>query len=154
MWSDSSRIFSPPSRRSLLTVGASVAALCSGCVVKTADPPTGDLTPTVDNTAAGDLDTAKSPPLVKASEIPAGGGIVIADKKIVVTRDINGDFHGFSAVCTHAGCIVATVGNGTIDCSCHGSKFDIATGKPVAGPARSPLPPVGVHQRGNYITVK
>ncbi|MFJ9752938.1 Rieske (2Fe-2S) protein [Streptomyces chartreusis] len=91
---------------------------------------------------------------MKASEIPAGGGKIITEKKIVVTRDVNGDFHGFSAVCTHAGCIVSAIANGTIDCSCHGSKFDIATGKPVSGPARSSLPPVGVQQVGNYITVK
>jgi Rieske Fe-S protein len=50
----------------------------------------------------------------------------------------------FSATCPHQGCPVSTVANGTIDCPCHGSRFDAKTGAVVAGPAPRGLTPVAV----------
>ncbi|MFB7293483.1 Rieske (2Fe-2S) protein, partial [Actinacidiphila glaucinigra] len=63
--------------------------------------------------------------LVKAADVPVGGGTVIADKKVVVTQPTAGEFKAFSAVCTHEGCLVNTVSDGTINCPCHGSKIRI-----------------------------
>jgi len=54
-------------------------------------------------------------------------------------------------VCTHAGCIVGTVAGGTINCLCHGSKFSIANGSVVSGPATSPLAPVNIRVQGTSI---
>jgi Rieske Fe-S protein len=76
---------------------------------------------------------------VSASEIPVGGGTVIADEKVVVTQPVPGTFAAFSAICTHRGCTVNKVANGTIDCPCHGSKFAVADGSVVEGPASRPL---------------
>jgi rieske iron-sulfur protein len=55
----------------------------------------------------------------------------------------------FSAVCTHAGCIVSAwiADRHVLLCPCHGSQYDPARdGAVVAGPAPQPLPtlPVGV----------
>ncbi|MGH3760217.1 Rieske (2Fe-2S) protein [Actinophytocola sp.] len=75
-----------------------------------------------------------------ASEVPVGGGKIFADQKIVVTQPAKGEFKGFSSICTHQGCAVTAIKDGTIDCECHGSKFAIADGKPAAGPANKPLP--------------
>jgi len=89
--------------------------------------------------------------LASTSDVPVGGGKILADKKIVITQPKSGEFHGFSAVCTHAGCIVGTVSGGTINCPCHGSRFSITNGSVVNGPAPSPLPPVGIKVQGTSI---
>ena len=75
-----------------------------------------------------------------ASEIPVGGGKIFTAAKVVVTQPVRGQYQGFSAVCTHVGCILSEVTNGTIDCPCHGSEFKITTGAVVTGPAPKALP--------------
>jgi Rieske Fe-S protein len=89
-----------------------------------------------------------------ASEIPVGGGMAFTSAKVVVTQPTKGQFKGFSAVCTHVGCICNQVADGTINCPCHGSKFKITDGSVVAGPAPSPLPgvPIEVANGGVYLT--
>jgi Rieske Fe-S protein len=92
--------------------------------------------------------------LADVAQVPLGGGIVLATPKIVLSRSQAGDVHGFSAVCTHQGCIVSSVQNGQIICPCHGSRFDAQTGAVTSGPANTPLPPVAVtvHDGGVYTT--
>ncbi|MGH4007389.1 MAG: Rieske (2Fe-2S) protein [Pseudonocardiaceae bacterium] len=78
-------------------------------------------------------------PLANTSDIPLGGGMVFDDEQVVVTQPTPGEFKAFSAVCTHQGCTVNKVASGTIDCPCHGSKYAIADGSVVNGPAARPL---------------
>jgi Rieske Fe-S protein len=85
------------------------------------------------------------------ADVPVGGGKVFTDAKIVVTQPTAGHFKGFSAVCTHAGCIVSQVTDKTIDCPCHGSKYNVTTGAVEAGPAPAPLPSVAVTVKGGNI---
>ena len=89
--------------------------------------------------------------LASTSDVPVGGGKILTDKKIVITQPQSGTFHAFSAVCTHAGCTVGSVTGGTINCPCHGSRFSIANGSVVNGPAASPLPTVGIKVQGTSI---
>jgi nitrite reductase/ring-hydroxylating ferredoxin subunit len=89
--------------------------------------------------------------LGSTSEIPVGGGKVFTAAQVVVTQPAAGQYKGFSAVCTHAQCIVDQVADGTIDCPCHGSKFSVKDGSVVAGPAPSPLPAASVAVSGAEI---
>jgi len=89
--------------------------------------------------------------LVSTSEVPEGGGTILEDEKVVVTQPSAGEFKAFSAVCTHQGCVVASVADGSINCACHGSRFAIADGSVQKGPATQPLPAVGVSVRGGAV---
>jgi Rieske Fe-S protein len=89
--------------------------------------------------------------LATTAEIPVGGGKILAAKKIVITQPRAGSFDAFTAICTHLGCTVNTVADGTIDCPCHGSKFSISDGSVVNGPATRPLARISIKVQGNSI---
>ena len=76
--------------------------------------------------------------LVPAADVPVGEGVILHDQNIVVTQPSKGTFAGFSATCTHAGCPLASVASGTINCDCHGSQFSITDGSNVTGPTGAP----------------
>ncbi|HEX6151614.1 Rieske (2Fe-2S) protein [Nocardioides sp.] len=75
--------------------------------------------------------------LTTAADVPVGGGTILPDQKVVVTQPTAGDFKAFTAVCTHQGCLVGQVTDGTIQCPCHGSQFSIEDGSNVVGPSGS-----------------
>ncbi|HEX6354578.1 Rieske (2Fe-2S) protein [Actinophytocola sp.] len=106
-----------------------------------------------DNQAAGSQ-TSTGEVLGKAADVPVGGGKVFANQKIVVTQPEAGQYKGFSAVCTHQGCLVDAVADGTINCPCHASKFKVTDGSVTAGPAPTPLAAmnVTVNEYGELVT--
>ena len=82
--------------------------------------------------------------LAAVTAIPENGGVVLPEKKVVLTRETGDKVHCFTAVCTHQGCIVSDVADGKITCPCHGSAYDANTGAVVGGPAPAPLSSVPV----------
>jgi len=159
------------SRRALLAgAGVTCAALLTGCTTYDANngglagpPPTSGSPATSGVSVPGDGDTsgaasgassAGSPAaaaLASTSAVQEGGGKIIDGKNIVITQPEAGTFKAFTAVCTHAGCIVSSVSGGTINCPCHGSKFSIKDGSVVNGPASSPLAPIAIKVEGTSI---
>lgn len=99
----------------------------------------------------GPSSTRSNTVLTTVAKVPAGGGVVIGSAGVVVTKDASGTIHAFSATCTHQGCTVSSVSGGTINCPCHGSRFNANTGAVVQGPASRPLPVVAVTVRGDQI---
>jgi Rieske Fe-S protein len=89
--------------------------------------------------------------LAATSAIPVGSGKIFTGPKVVVTQPTAGEFKAFSAICTHMGCVVSQVANGTIDCPCHGSQYSITTGAVVAGPAPMPLAAENIKVSGGSI---
>ncbi|MER7467614.1 Rieske (2Fe-2S) protein [Streptomyces sp. NPDC097981] len=145
----------PTARRTVLAAGAAVAlaggtlTACGGEEKKpksgsgsasnpqAAQSPEAAATPSASSSSGTGTGTGKA--LLKSSAVPVGGGTVLKDEKLVVTQPTAGSFRCFTAVCTHQGCIVNKVENGTIDCPCHGSKYQIADGAVAHGPATRPL---------------
>ena len=97
--------------------------------------------------------SASGTTLGAAADIPVGGGTIFPDAKVVVTQPAEGEFKGFSAICTHQGCPVGSVEDGEIICPCHGSKFSIEDGSPQEGPATKALGEVGVSVKGGQISL-
>ncbi|MFI8827934.1 Rieske (2Fe-2S) protein [Streptomyces sp. NPDC053431] len=155
------------SRRAALIAGTVLVTGCgddgSGTSEETtpAAPPTEASSPSASRPAQpSSVPSSPSPsasadgrPLAKTSEIPVGGGTVFKDAKVVVTQPAKGDFKAFSAVCTHQGCLVDKVADGTIDCPCHGSKYRITDGSVAGGPAPRPLPPEEIRVSSGTITL-
>jgi Rieske Fe-S protein len=131
-------------RRSLFAggLGLTLAGLGLSACSSTSGSATGGAT-----TAAG------SAPKVKVADVPVGGGIIMQDAAYVVTQPTAGTFKAFSKVCTHQGCTVASVSNGHINCTCHGSTFSATDGSVVNGPATKPLAETKVTLSGDSLVI-
>lgn len=86
--------------------------------------------------------------ITKTTDVPVGGGVIVGE--VVVTQPAAGTFKGFSSKCTHKGCAVNKVADGTIDCPCHGSKFNL-DGSVANGPATAPLETQAIAVKGDSI---
>ena len=89
--------------------------------------------------------------IASTADIEVGGGTIISDEGVVITQPSEGDFRAFSSTCTHQGCQVSEVSDGTINCKCHGSQFSIEDGEPESGPASTPLREVAITVEGDQI---
>ncbi|MEU2429656.1 Rieske (2Fe-2S) protein [Streptomyces sp. NPDC007861] len=131
-------------RRSVLLTGAAVV-VAAGCTEYKEETEGGEsFVPEAPSSPTAQEQTGSRPPpggevLGTTAEIPEGGGKVFAAQKVVVTQPAAGDFKAFTAICTHQGCTVDKVEDGTIDCPCHGSRFRIEDGSVERGPAQRPL---------------
>lgn len=77
--------------------------------------------------------------------------MILKEESIVVTQPAQGEFKAFSALCTHQGCLVTSVSDNSIGCSCHGSSFSAENGAVEGGPAPSALAEVAVRVSGDQI---
>ncbi|MET7776388.1 Rieske (2Fe-2S) protein [Streptomyces mirabilis] len=137
----------PPARRTVLGTGA--AFLLAGCSKYGDSNSSSAASPTATTSPIAKPSAGKE--LAEKSDIPVGGGKVFKEQKIVVTQPKKDEFKAFSAICTHQGCTVNKVADGTIDCPCHGSKYRITDASVVHGPATRPLPAEKITVKGKSI---
>ncbi|MFI6927606.1 Rieske (2Fe-2S) protein [Nonomuraea spiralis] len=122
--------------------GAGLAAVLTACASYGSPTTAANEAPAAEEPSSEPTKKAakkKPKALADTGDIQVGGGKVFKDQKVVVTQPAEGEFKAFTAICTHAGCTVAAVSNGTINCPCHGSKFKIEDGSVADGPAGEPL---------------
>ena len=76
-------------------------------------------------------------------DVPDEGAVRVelGDVPVCVARS-NGEVFAIGDVCSHAEVSLAEgdVSDGTVECWLHGSRFDLATGKPIGLPATEPVP--------------
>lgn len=136
-------------------LAATVLAACSTYGKKpeaASAPPTStvDSTPGTGAPASAPAPAPAANAIAKTADVPVGSGVIVDE--VVVTQPTAGVFKGFSTTCTHAGCAVNKVANGTIDCPCHGSKFNL-DGSVANGPATKPLEAKAVTVQGDSIVL-
>ena len=80
---------------------------------------------------------------LNTNKIPVGGvaAIDVRGTRIAVAN-VGGTYYAFDDACTHEQCSLAEEGElagTTLTCTCHGSEFDVRTGKVLAPPATLPV---------------
>lgn len=92
---------------------------------------------------------------IKSQDVAPNSGQIFrfGNQPGIVIRTPAGDLRGFSAVCTHLGCIVQYRPDlNHIWCACHNGHFDL-NGKNIAGPPPKPLEQFTVNVRADQIVV-
>ena len=95
-------------------------------------------------------------PVALTSDVPVGGTHLFSypteHDPCVLVRTGEQRFVAYSQKCTHLSCaVLPDVDAGVIRCPCHEGVFDLATGRPLAGPPRRPLSRVQLRVSGNQI---
>jgi nitrite reductase/ring-hydroxylating ferredoxin subunit len=140
-----------PRQKVILGAGLGLVATAHAACTTYGKKPDATADPGTTTAAAAPPPGAPAAPanaIAKTSDVPVGSGVIVDE--IVVTQPTAGVFKGFSAICTHAGCTVNKVADGTIDCPCHGSKFNL-DGTVANGPAQKPLEAKTVTVQGDEI---
>ena len=114
--------------------------------------------------------TDVEPGHVRAFEIREGGAEAVGRSRIpllkaagigrskdvrITLANVAGAFFAIDDTCTHRGC---SLGDGKLDgstlqCACHGSRFDVTTGEVVRGPAEDPVRSYPVHVANGEVQV-
>ena len=88
-------------------------------------------------------------------DLPFAGPQYVRQDIYGIITHTDGEFHAYSAVCPHLGCIVRWDENQPKDerifCNCHNGAFDPSTGEVTAGPPPRPLPAYEIRIEGEDI---
>lgn len=95
---------------------------------------------------------------VMASDVPVGGlkAIDVRGTRIAIAN-VDGTYYAFDEACTHEQCSLVENGElagATVTCVCHGSEFDVRTGRVLAPPARLPLKVFPIRIDGDVLLIE
>jgi len=95
--------------------------------------------------------TAGAGGLVRTSDVPVGGGVLVND--LIVVQPQRGTFKAYDARCPHQGIIVdpPPTGDTTMSCPAHSSRFRVSDGSRISGPTPSGLRQVPVRVQNGYV---
>jgi Rieske Fe-S protein len=90
------------------------------------------------------------------ADLPVGGAVTFAYPEAhddcILVRTGERAVVAYGQKCTHLACAVRPrADEGILHCPCHEGFFDLASGRPVAGPPRRPLPLVHLEVRGGDV---
>ena len=95
---------------------------------------------------------------IKTSDVPVEGITVVdVGGRQIAVANVGGTFYAFDAECTHEQCPLAEYGEiagTTLTCTCHGSEFDLRTGKVLAPPAQTPLAVYRTRVEGDALQIE
>jgi nitrite reductase/ring-hydroxylating ferredoxin subunit len=99
-----------------------------------------------------------APPVRVAAvaDVPVGGAIAFRypteRDPCLLVRPSADEFVAYGSECTHLMCaVLPEVEKGRLRCPCHRGYFDLATGRPIAGPPRRRLPVVTLDVRDGNV---
>lgn len=91
-------------------------------------------------------------------EVPPGSmKTVRVGGKPIALANVDGQFFAVDDTCTHEQCSLGTEGfldGSIITCGCHGSQFEVTTGKVLSLPAPTDVATYAVKVEGNNVFVK
>jgi Rieske Fe-S protein len=138
-------------RKAVTGLGVAAVAVAVGGAVAGKLPAAKAAPPGTTPAGPGDCPISEPTEIAKTKDVPVGGGVVLED--IVLTQPRPGEFRAFCATCSHLGCHLSSVSNGTVNCRCHGSKFNL-DGTVARGPAFDPLLARTVRVEGDAIILE
>ena len=95
---------------------------------------------------------------IKTSEIPPGGIVAVNVRGTqIAVANAGGSHYAFDDLCTHEQCSLSEMGElagTTVTCTCHGSEFDVQTGKVLAPPATVPVKVYRTRVEGDALQIE
>ena len=94
--------------------------------------------------------------IATTDQLPIGGSLAFiypeAHDTCLLVRTDEKTFVSYSQKCTHLSCaVVPQPHQNCLKCPCHEGSFDLATGAPIAGPPRRPLPRINLEVRSGVV---
>ena len=95
--------------------------------------------------------------VMKSSDLTPGKkkSVFVSGKRIMISN-VDGTYYAMDDTCSHAGCGLAEEGflsGQVITCGCHGSQFDLASGRVMSPPATDPMAIYKVKVEGENVMV-
>ena len=94
--------------------------------------------------------------VAKVAEIPPGTRIVVAYRRDdVALFNVDGRYYAFEDRCSHEDVPLSDgfIDGGELECTAHGARFDLNTGKATAPPAFGPVRRYEVRVEGDEIQI-